>query len=782
MIYILADDSAQVPIADGNVLESISEFPAYFAQCLDCLDSHQDLKIYVRPRAVVQWFRNMASRYPQGAFVFETIGAREVLAQRWQVSIPTAVSNEEIVQAKLLSLDLQPQPGQSFEDVLLGHFYAPILAAKNFPFVQPAQLLSVVDVDKWKANATVPLLARTLHSRLEEWKSKARTAEQKQLVELFAANPVDLKRQLMQFRVLRSYPTIGEAILGNAYTLFTVLKLSLQDLAVDGALIAETVLQVTYHLNSLQPQSAQELMALIESVSGLLLVEFDTIEKHLLAHPEWISPDLLERVETKFEYLSRPLAQRLATLRRQIRPPKPGFPDSNWNFEQMLTWATGSYLPYQAWCSAHGQFDPDLYAIGDCFSEWLVSNWGDLHANSKRMVFNVLPNKTVEFKDPRHVNLVLVVDNLAWSFSAMLRDLFQERGYFLTTAEPYLAMLPTETEISKKCLLSGAVGYTQIDDKTYKGIIEKGWVPYFNDSAFRYVSDIGNLGKIDKIDSSAYVVNYLAIDKALHASANVFGMPHREHVDHLLSRLVEDVHAFVERHDLHDKIRIHVVSDHGSTRIPASAQNDLDPGFFKSQGFEERAQRFVEVSNERFTTLPDNLKLDCFFLPANDYLNPANVLCARRANRFLSIDQDVYVHGGLLPEEVIVPYMAFEPATVPLQDLTVLLKKNEFRYRMETIELEVGNPNEAAVVQVRVSVLNSNVESEPFEIAFLNGKTKRAIQIRARFKLTSLAEEQVTLRLRVRFRARGEIHSFDAQPAIIMRKMVEEKSTNVFDV
>jgi hypothetical protein len=196
------------------------------------------------------------------------------------------------------------------------------------------------------------------------------------------------------------------------------------------------------------------------------------------------------------------------------------------------------------------------------------------------MVFNILPNKAIDLKRTGVTNLVLVIDNLGWAFSEMLRDLFREQGYFLVGAEPYLAMLPSETEISKKCLLAGAVGYQAIDDKTYKGMIEKGWVPYFQDNAFRYISDIGGLSAVNTIEAATYVVNYLAIDKALHKSADEIGMPHQDHIHHLLEKLVENVLAFIEKHGLQASIRIHVVSDHGSTRIPTATQNDVDPSFF----------------------------------------------------------------------------------------------------------------------------------------------------------------------------------------------------------
>jgi hypothetical protein len=764
-----------------QVVKDYVDYVSLYSYLLTEFSNQNEIRILVREKAVYHWLYNMSQRYPNGSFVFEAIDARGALALRWGVDIPTTETNEDILQAGLLSIDLQSQPGFTFEDTLLAHFYAPILTSKTFPFTQISSLLGAVDPQRWKTNLATPLLARTLHIRLVEWKNKAKSSEQRQLVELFAADPIALNLELMRFRVLQKYPEVGEALLGDTFYLFRGLKLQLDDLNIEESKIPESILQVTYTLNNIQPTNSDDLLALIDQMSGLLSVEFETIEKHLRDHPEWISPKIIGQIEDKFNGQSRRLAQRIASLRGLIRPPKPEIPDLKWDVDTMLSWAIESYLPYQSWCNRQEQLDSDLYVIGDCFSEWLMKGWDNIHANSKRMVFDILPNKAVDLNRSGVVNLVLVIDNLGWSFSEMLRDLFQERGYFLAGAETYMAMLPSETEISKKCLLAGAVGYQAIDNKTYKGMIEKGWVPYFRDNAFRYISDIGSLSAIVTIDASTYVVNYLAVDKALHKSADEIGMTHQDHIHHLLEKLVENTISFIEKHGLQECIRIHVVSDHGSTRIPAAVKNDLDPAFFNTNGFEARSHRYVTVNSDRFAGLADNLKLDCFFLPANDFMNPENVLCARRGNRFLQTDKDFYVHGGLLPEEIIVPYLVFEPATVSTQALTILLKKNQYRYRMETVELEIGNPNDSAVEQVQVSLLNGNVESDPVRIPLLNGKKNMAVQINARFKVTSILEEQNNLHIRVRFHAHGEQHTFDVQPKIIMKKMIEEKNTNVFD-
>lgn len=781
MISIIFHTLESYKIDADFVISTVSEYPSGYKLIKKSIQAQENLKLCVNSAIVMQWIKNMASRYPQDTFVFETLDARKALADMWQLALPEELTNEEIIHKGLLDLDVQTQPGQSFADILLSHFYTPYLSDKTFPFTQIPSFLETVEMKSWQANQADPLLARILHQRMDLWQQEAHTIEQRRLIELFSADPLNLEKQLIAFRVLQPYPTLGEMLLGENFSLFKVLKLSLNDLEVEEEVIPETILQVTYHLNKHDPQTIKEVGALIDQVSGLLWVEFETIERQLLEHQECISTELLDKLEDKFESLAYRTTRRMKSLRGLIRPTKPTTPEMDWGFDQMISWATETYLPYQAWCSMQEQFDPELYQIGDKFSEWLIAKWNDLHSNSKRMVFNILPNITPILKRPDSVNLVVVVDNLGWSFYEILVTQFQEAGYYLTVADPYLAMLPTETEISKKCLLSGEVGYSRIDNKTYKGMIEKGWVPYFNDRTFRYLSDLGNLKEVDSIDATTYIVNYLAVDRALHQSAGEIGFSHREHVSRLLEKVVENVIEFIDKHELQEKIRIHIVSDHGSTQIPDLIPNDLDTAFFKAPGFTARSHRYLEVSDDIFATLADNLKVDCYFLSKNEFLLPANMLCARRGNRFIATDHRTYVHGGILPEEVIVPYLAFEPVSVPLEELTITMPKNKFRYRLEPIVLEVGNPNDVLVEKVRVSVLNSNVESDLFSIVAIKAKSKATIELQARFKQTSLPEEQTNLRLRLRYHSRGEKHMQDITKEIVMIKMVEEKSTSIFD-
>ena len=354
-------------------------------------------------------------------------------------------------------------------------------------------------------------------------------------------------------------------------------------------------------------------------------------------------------------------------------------------------------------------------------------------------------------------------------------------GFFLSKVEPYLSMLPSETEISKKCLLAGTPSYNDIDNKTYKNIIEKGWVPYFNNATFQYMSDPGKLADIEEITGHTYVVNYLAIDKALHMSSDQIGMPHLKYISNLIEGFVETIAEFIDKHDLKKRIVIHVLTDHGSTTIPVGIANDLDLSGFKSTEFTIRSPRYIAVANEKFLSLPENWKEDCFFLDATEFGNDSHYLSARRGNRFEKTDDNFYTHGGLSPEEVVVPHLIFEAAKAPLRDLTLLLANKEFRYRKERISLEIGNPNDFAVENIRISVINSNIETDQITIDVLNGKTKSSVEISSQFKQTANADERNNLTLHIRFTCHNEKHEQTATLPITMRAMVETKGKSAFD-
>jgi hypothetical protein len=289
------------------------------------------------------------------------------------------------------------------------------------------------------------------------------------------------------------------------------------------------------------------------------------------------------------------------------------------------------------------------------------------------------------------------------------------------------------------------------------------------------------LDGLREIDAKTFVVNYRAIDTALHMSSAQLGLSHAKHIQNLLVGFVETVDDFVKKHALEEKVKIHIITDHGSLRIPEQVPNDLTPDSFKGADYPHVSHRYIEVTNTRYEKLPDNLKMDCFFIPSTEFGNPTHFLCARRANRFLPTDDTFYVHGGLSPEEVVVPHLIFEAAVVLVQDLTIVMPSNQFRYRMETVELEIGNPNAYAIENVHITTLNSNFGMEPQRVEWLNSGRNIPLQVRGLFKQTPNPEERASLSFLIRFECHGEKHTQTVKLPIEMKSMVVVKDSSIFD-
>jgi hypothetical protein len=82
MIRIIHDPEGLISGTENLCIDSISDYPHFVADILTSLKHQQDYSLIVRQAIILQWFKNMASRYPQGTFSFEVIDAREALVRR----------------------------------------------------------------------------------------------------------------------------------------------------------------------------------------------------------------------------------------------------------------------------------------------------------------------------------------------------------------------------------------------------------------------------------------------------------------------------------------------------------------------------------------------------------------------------------------------------------------------------------------------------------------------------------------------------------------------------
>jgi hypothetical protein len=190
----------------------------------------------------------------------------------------------------------------------------------------------------------------------------------------------------------------------------------------------------------------------------------------------------------------------------------------------------------------------------------------------------------------------------------------------------------------------------------------------------------------------------------------------------------------------------------------------------------------VAVRTKKFTELPDNLKEDCFFIEQERFGSDRHYLCARRGNHFSNFIKNCYIHGGITPEEVIVPHIIFKKILSSIKDIELRLLKTQYRYKLERIELEITNPNGYSVTNIVVKINTPNVDSETYYLDFIDGKRKTSFFIQGRFTRGLNSSDIKNLNFIISFECNGKsFQNIKITLPIKMKSMFTLKDQTIFD-
>ena len=776
----LCIDQARIlkPTPDRILIEAIHDYAPAYARMADAIHAGQPLTIVVRHPTCAAWLQAAQGKYGPQRIQVTTVTPRRRLAELWGVEIPAWVTNEAIARAGLLDVPLRAQPGQCFEDVVLEAFYSPFLAHDRLPLSYLADLLNSYDPERWARADRRPLVKETLARRLQSWTEAAASAGERLLVEGLRRNPAVLTRKLTQVKVLAGYPPqVGQRILGSEYDPLAALNLDLSGLPVRKANLADAVDQIRVHLNTLVQTlpPSEALLAMLDQVSGHLVAEFEAIQAVLKSGDVAVDADLVQRVQQKFAPLRDRLEQELADLDLLVTPPRPPHPDPHgtWTADEWLDWAVEHYLPYRFWLEEIGRHDEEIAAQADVYADWLYDRYPKLRLTYPRMVYRGLPALRSRLTGPAPV-LVAAVDNLNHKFHPDLVRYLQDQGFFAEQSVPHLAMLPTCTEISKKCLFIGQP--EPFSGTAYEKPILEAWDSALSGRRIRYLPHVGALRSVKQREHDVYFLNYLPVDDALHEDEKQTGVPHSAAVRQRLRALAGDIRAFAERIGAERDLVVIVIPDHGSTRIPSDAPNPIDRRFYASRVIDKH-HRYVTVDDEELAALPDNVRFECYVFERQRFGLPTNYLAARSTYRFADPGAGIYVHGGLSPEETIVPLTVFTPAVVTPRPLAVRLLVDQFRYGVKSlIRLELVNPNPYACQNVRVQALTPSVEAAPASVGDLDRLSQTEVQIEARIRRS--AGDLNALKIQISYQFLGRSQSQVAELPIEMKRIM----TTTFDL
>lgn len=767
--------------AGAVIVRSIADYAPTCLLLRQALRDGSSLHITVRNRAVAAWFERLAATYGEQRIAVQCYTPRDALRDLWQIDIPSTVSDRDILQSKLLEERVAAREGQSFADLLLGHFYSDKFGFRTFPTSQLGEILNEYAPDRWKAAARRPLVGRTLRERLNRWEEVARSDAIVALVRALRDDPAGLRRDLASFRVLAAYPAaLGERVLGDRWEVFKKLRVETEAIHLSPVDLAGILPEIEYYLTDRLASLAtsDDVAALVELMSGCLSEEFSTLEKALTTRPEWITLQLLRRIEARFRPIQAAIAPRLTSLRQMVKPPFPMEPQATWSASEWLSWASESYMPYYAWLETQKQHDDTVGQYADRFADWYYFRFCSLKASEPEcFAFSALFLDRESILASDTVAVIILLDNFNYAHFGELCSICREKGLFLETSRPVLSLIPSATEVGKAALIASRGDQVDLPNIQYAELVQAEWQPLLGQKSVSYLANLGELQQLTTLSHGVYFLNFLAVDRALHQDAQETGRPHHEVIRDHLNTLVTAVAEFARRFGIEHRLRVHILSDHGSTRIARGTVNVLDKSYYKSLA-DEKHHRYLALSDQQFQRLPQVAGAQCYLIESNQFKTRRNYLAARHYFRFSETTDDYYVHGGLTPEEVVVPYARFSLLPVTPEAPTLSLPTSQFRYAVTSrILVEIGNPNPFPLESVSIRMIDD--EGDEVFLDLLPSKRKSTAEFVTRFRKPPGGASSRDLTLRVRFGYQGQQYSPpDRTFQITMRTLMEVTDDN----
>lgn len=617
--------------------------------------------------------------------------------------------------------------------------------------------------------------------RLKQWYDRAQGDATRALITALQEDPLALRNDLCAYKLLKNYPpALGQKVLDARWEMLRNSKADTDALDLSSG-DSRAQVEINYYLTDIRSQinSEEGVKTLLGQMSGCLDAEFHFLDDLLRECPEWISPVLLRQIEARFAPIRSRIGKPLATLRKLVKPAFPAMPQDDWNAEQWLAWVQKSYMPYYVWLETQHRHDETVMEYAIAFADWFYTHFTMLKNGKPELFsFSALYRERERIAAKGAVTLILIVDNLNYVHYEELCRLFQTQGMLLTSSEPLFSLVPTATEVGKAALIAVTGDQVDLPIGSYPDLVEKEWHQSGSGkpgTKATYLPNLGALQNLPSMNHDLYFLNYLPIDEALHEDMLETGRSHGEVIYQNLATVAKSVADFMKRFQLEKRLQVYVLSDHGATRIAQGIVNVLDPSFYKNLAIKNH-HRFVALADDKFKSLPQAAGQQCYLIDRQQFKTNQNYLAARRYYRFLPTTENFYVHGGLTPEEVVVPFARFTFAPLVPDAPTITLLTYQFRFAVKSrISIEVGNPNGVPIENVTVRLLDADAEEVLLDQ--LGANAQATIELTTTFRKSIGGMNTRPLTVRVAYRCQGTEHAVtDREFTITMRAMVEEKN------
>ena len=399
----------------------------------------------------------------------------------------------------------------------------------------------------------------------------------------------------------------------------------------------------------------------------------------------------------------------LDRLAAQVLPDLPSEPDQAWreapSLDPWIPWLLNEYLPYRtAIDRLCNRVSPDQLAElerrATCFSDWYCRHYSHMLHEGRDLVTTV-GRKVAEHLEHGERVVWLIWDNLPAEHTAGLLKILQTQDFHPAQETTWkLALLPSVTRISFSASLSGLRPDESeaVSSNDYSALITQQFPRYHT----IYRNSLSNMESVLRKPNDLYVFHYRQHDTVLHTSESQLEDTRKNVLDMHSRNVAEQLARAFLQMPADRPISLVISTDHGSTLLPQQIARSI-PMPRGAELVEEHSSRAVVIGpsfDETGTAAYDPEA--CTYLDPATFGLSAPVLLARGFRSWSRTRRGSgYVHGGALPEEVLVPLLLLKKEQRSFEPLTVDLAQGKLRRsELGEVTLRITNKNDFVVDHV----------------------------------------------------------------------------------
>lgn len=571
---------------------------------------------------------------------------RLFLAKQLNSQLPNWLTDEWIMQLGLLkNADFTIENNQPFEMQFLTACDAELVSGDNFyKFVaalrkQPAIFLDLLAIETIKTRLISRLIDLKIHA--ESAKLFIHELAKSPAIETFLDNFAYqqhlhfLRLKTRDYALMVALPAqTFSADLLVALPLLPLLEIQAQQLPTDLVEIIKIVAQKILHKTIDANVLAEFVVADWENVWAAMCVLCDE-------SPSLMTPELLKSCQhfesSNAQFFIQKLENYLAFS--HYRPLS-----QNASVEEVLDWSVGYFDYCRAVFLSKQTLDE---TINVSFTDWLMSQSSRVERSDSDWRF--CSTQIHKYLASGYLVVVTVIDALSALNQDILLDELATIDHLTVVADTLFAPLPTLTEIGKLAVLTGKKTYLLSNNQEIA--LQQTYQQHLpNDDSLKVIKSWEDEDADKSITAQTNLVVFFEnrIDERLHDATSF--EKHRADIKPIVSQLKTYLKSWL-KDAAHRDVVFFITADHGMT---------VANGRYSGEPLGETKDRIFKLKTRE--TLPND-----FVLVNQDSKDDYAVPKTR-----MSLTDSVLAHGGLTPEEVLIPFIklirpTFEANKLPVE-------------------------------------------------------------------------------------------------------------------